>query len=251
MRRLALVAALLAAGCGPARMGQPYFPNLAMEWDYVQHLGDKLTLGADAADATVAVTVKNPVTGQAQAVPLAGAKGEVTLDATTLPGYDASAAVQAFDVAQEVRWQGATSTWSRGFLLVADREAILLPPAPSEFGTQVDPMAPPVSVPQHWRSTDSADGPEAYVQHLVATWPIPSPTISSAPVARGEITSNTPSLAFLPAEAKMVRYEVRAAFPKYVIPEGADGKPAVMAPTTLELTLSRTDPAALVSLKVY
>jgi hypothetical protein len=104
MRRVALVAGLLVAGCGPTRMGQPYFPNVTADWSYVQHPGDKLLLGADAPDATVDVTFKN-----------------------------------------------------------------------------------------------------------------------------------------------------HATFPKYVVPEGStrDGKPAVLTPTTLELTLSHTDPAALVALKVY
>jgi hypothetical protein len=249
--QLALVSSVFLVGCPPSPMGQPYVPDVLKDWNYVQYAGDKVHIGADVPDVTVGVKFKNEATGQTQVVPLPGGQGDVPLDATTLPGYDATAAAQGFELDLDVRWHGAGVGQNRPFLLVADREATLLPTAPMEYGTQAPkPRDPPEMSPVNWRSTDSDAGPEAYVQYVVATWPIPSPTISSAPAAREGLDADaTHAMEWLPAGAQLVRYEIHAAFPKYVVPDAVS--PKVLAPTTLELTLSRTDPSVLVSRKVY
>ncbi|MDB5101044.1 MAG: hypothetical protein JWM80_5465 [Cyanobacteria bacterium RYN_339] len=268
MRYLLLAVPLLLAGCPPQPMGQPYSPNLEFNWNYLQHLGDKVLVGADAADATVDVTLTNNATGQKQHVALAGAKGEVTLDAATLPGYDASAGVQTFDVAMEMSWRGSQRTRSTTtFLLTSDPDARLLPNAPPEFPLYPQTPAPgqpaftpggqPLGIlsspgPEHWRSADSTVGPEAYVQHLIEAWPIASPVVTSAPVGRDGITLPD-YLKDMPATTALVRYEVRAKFPKYVLldAQAPNGRATVLAPTGLAITLTRTDPADLVSLKAF
>jgi hypothetical protein len=243
---LGLVVGAALGGCDfPSRVPTP------VEFDFqrVSHVGDafKILPVKGQPEGPIEVTITNQGNGSTKTLSLAASGGTITLDSAGLPGFQEDAKVQNFEVWAAVQGHRVGNDVS----VVKDPAA---QPFPIIGVGRSCPAVPngPLAVPPGpmcWTAGDSLTGAETYVNGLVTTWKLESPTITHRAVAWQDV-KRPPYMQDVPDTTKLVRYDVAAAFPTYFVPAeySASGKDDVYAPTSLAIVLTQTDPAMLVSL---